>query len=206
MRTKKLGVAAAVVTLGAVLCACSAPSLPAGVWPHGFSVPKGTTPSASKMLVPLAQMVAADSGWEKQPTPPSGLKPYLVQGCAEASTNFAEIGALPDEYEVIVACPTAGDITKLWARIDWSNMLLGKWTVASSAFGTYGQQSRTYVKHYVYDSDGDACWAYLSLMTVHNALAIAGLCDYDDQALAQTRSEAQTWDYTVVQRILSVQG
>lgn len=158
------------------------------------------------MLVPLAQMVAAGSGWEKQPTPPSGLKPYLVQGCAEASTNFAEIGALPDEYEVIVACPTAGDITKLWARIDWSNMLLGKWTVASSAFGTYGQQSRTYVKHYVYDSDGNACWAYLSLMTVHNALAIAGLCDYDDQALAQTRSEAQTWDYTVVQRILSVQG
>ena len=97
VRYRKAGVAGAVVGLGAVLCACSAPSLPAGVWPKGLSVPKGTKPSASKMLVPLAQIAANDSGFEKQPTPPSTLKPYVIPGCNEANTNFAEYGGLPDE-------------------------------------------------------------------------------------------------------------
>ena len=49
-------------------------------------------------------------------------------------------------------------------------------------------------------------WAYIDALTVNNVLALTGLCDYDDQLLAQTRGEAQNWTATVVQRIEYVQA
>lgn len=167
------------------------------------------------MLVPYAAMLAltnslsssnplASSDWQKNPTPPSTLNPYPAKGCAESTTNFSDVGDLPDAYEVLVGCPTAQDIAKLWSDIHWSQVLLASWK-PSSAFGSYAQQSKTFVQHYVYDSDGDACWAYLTVFTERNVMGLSGLCDFDSNPLAETRSEAQAWATLVVERIEFVQ-
>ena len=157
------------------------------------------------MLVPFAQMVASNKAWKKQPTPPSSLAPYPARGCAEATTNFALLWLLPDAYEVIVGCPTAAGTGKLWREFNWDGLARAGWHRASSAAGSYGQASRSFVQHYVYDGNRDACWAYMTVLTVRNVFGITALCDADRKPLAQTRAEAATWTRTVVQRIRFVQ-
>lgn len=196
-----LGVAVLALGLGA----CNAPSLPASVWPTDFSVPAGPTPDVHKMLVPLAQMVSTNMAWSKQPTGPAVLAQYPVKGCAVASTNFAQLSALPDAYEVLVGCPTAADVAKLWSHVNWGDMTAGGWHMATSAYGQYGDRSRPYVKHYVYDAGTEsACWAYIDMFTVRNVFGVTGFCDYDTQDLAETRGEAQNWTSAVLKRITQV--
>jgi hypothetical protein len=155
------------------------------------------------MLVPLAQIVAENELWSKEASPDEAL--YAIKGCAEASTNFAQMSIVPDAYEVLLACPNTTDVNQLWGKVGWAALQAAGWK--TSVFPTYGTASRSFVKFYVYPNDSpNGCWAYITLLKVRDVLGVTGYCDELESgvtSLPQIKAGAEHWAQDVVVRVES---
>ena len=192
----------------ALVCAACAPPVPPGILPPNLAVPagQGAPPVLNKYLVPYTAMVAANDLWTKQPLPSGSVGMNVPKGCDEAVTDYAQMSDVPEAYEVLIGCPTSGDINALYSKVNWSKLTTAGWKPVSG-YGTYGSGSRAHVQFYAYsDEGGDGCWIYMDLFKSGNILGITGYCDqldHEGTTLPTIKVAAEQWTAAVVHQITS---
>jgi hypothetical protein len=149
-------------------------------------------------------MVIANEMWTKQPPPSVDI--YAPKGCAETTTDFAQLSDVPEAFEVLIGCPTSGDINVLYTQVSWTKLTAAGWKPVSG-YGSYGSASRAFSQFYYYANESPhGCWTYMDLFKSQNILGITGYCDeLDDAPLPNIKLAAEGWTAAVVHQIASLQ-
>lgn len=190
--------ATAGISLAALLGACAAP-LPPGLLPPNDVVPpgQGKPPVLSKYLVPYTSMVQADPMWSKQAPPTVHITP--PKGCDMATTDYAQL-TVPEVYEVLIGCPTSGDIKVLYSQVRWGTLTTAGWE-QSAGYGSYGEASRAFVQAYTEPGLG-TCWTYLDFFRYQDIFGVSGYCDQTSNTpLPAIKAAARQWTGAVLHQI-----
>jgi hypothetical protein len=150
-------------------------------------------------------MVQANITWTKQALPSTKLAP--PKGCAMRATDYAELSAVPEAYELLIGCPKASDISVYYSQINWSKLVAAGWKYVPT-YGTYGTASKAYAKFYVYPGySPEGCWAYVDLFKQNTVFGITAYCDQTGSGTTQREilTSAEQWTAAVLHQILHVQ-
>ena len=137
-------------------------------------------------------MVAQNIVWGKD-TSPSATQ-YAIEGCAEAGTDFDQLGDVPVVYEVVDACPSYQDAVALYGKVNWTKLVVAGWQ--PTPMPTFGTASKSFTQFYAYDSSGDGgCYAYMTIFETHDVLGVAGYWDQISDAGSRqaVSTAAQGW-------------
>jgi hypothetical protein len=198
LRSRRLLVGTTFVAVASLIVAgCSGPTIPAGVLAP-YAAPSGQSgaPNLQPLLIPLA---AVPYGWEKEPTPPSTLTRWKMKGCDARDTNFADVGAVPDVYELLIGCPTTSDINTIWSKLNWPVLTAAHWHKTAS-YPQYGAGSRSFTLNYTDQTNDFSCTAYGALFHEANVLGIVGYCD-DEGPQGAIKLGSENWVAQAVARI-----
>ena len=123
------------------------------------------------------------------------------------ATDYAQLSAVPEAYELLIGCPRASHIDLYYSQVNWSKLLAAGWKPVA-AYGTYGTASKAYVKFYMYPGySPEGCWAYTDLFKQGNVFGVTAYCDQlSDATLPQIRTAAEQWTAAVLHQILHAQA
>ncbi len=204
LKNKGTLMAAAGVGLAAICAACAAP-IPPGILPPNDVAPasQGPPPALSKYLVPYAAVEASNDAWTKQSLPSLPIK--APKGCDRTATDFAQFSDMPEEYELLIGCPTPGDINVFYSQVNWAKMRADGWKPVPG-YGSYGSASRAFVQFYNPPYSA-SCWTYLDVFKAKKIFGVTGYCDdLLDASLPAITKAAEAWTAAVLHQIDHVQN